>query len=66
MAALALAAVALTASQRVQLLPQEVELKLLDKVDLEFPGGAGGVAGEHAPKFVVRCLGRAHAQARRR
>jgi hypothetical protein len=48
--ALALAAAALTASGRLQLLPTELELRLLDKVDVEFPGGVGG---DLAPKFVV-------------
>ena len=51
---LRLATVALTASGRVQLLPTEVELKLLDKVDVEFPGGVGGVGGDLAAKFTVR------------
>jgi len=51
---LTLAGVALTASGRVQLLPGELELKLLDKVDVEFPGGAGGLPGDASAKFVVR------------
>ena len=54
MSQLALAAVALTASGRVQLLPGEVELKLLDKVDTEFPDGTGGLPGDAAAKFLVR------------
>ena len=54
MSQLALAAVALTASGRVQLLPGEVELKLLDKVDIEFPDGAGGLPGDAASKFLAR------------
>ena len=54
MSQLTLAAVELTASGRVQLLPGEVEFKLLDKVDAEFPDGAGGLAGDMAAKFVVR------------
>ena len=54
MSQLTLAAVALTASGRVQLLPGEVELKLLDKVDCEFPDGTGGLPGDAAAKFLVR------------
>ena len=54
MSQLALAAVALTASGRVQLLPGEVELKLLDKVDVEFPDGTGGLPGDAAAKFLAR------------
>ena len=52
-----LAAVALTASGRVQLLPGEVEFKLLDKVDVEFPDGTGGLPGDTAAKFLVRACG---------
>ncbi len=54
MAALTLAAPALTGSGRLELAPNEVELKLLDKVDAEFPGGAGGVPQDQAPKLLVR------------
>lgn len=54
MSQLAFAAVALTASGRVQLLPGELELKLLDKVDVEFPDGTGGLPGDMAAKFLAR------------
>ena len=54
MAALTLAAVALTGSGRLELAPHEVELKLLDKVDAEFPGGVGGTPEDQAPKLLVR------------
>jgi hypothetical protein len=50
----ALAPAVLTASGRLQLLPAEVELKLVDKTDLEFPDGTGGLAGAAAAKFLVR------------
>lgn len=63
MSPLTLAAVALTASGRVQLLPGEVEFKLLDKVDVEFPDGTGGLAGDAAAKFVVRTCGEAQSTA---
>ena len=55
MSALALSAAALTASGRVQLLPQEVELRLLDRVDVEFPSDApGGATGKQAARLLVR------------
>jgi len=63
MSPLTLAAVTLTASGRVQLLPGEVEFKLLDKVDVEFPDGTGGLAGDAAAKFVVRTCGEAQSTA---
>ena len=65
-AALTLASAALTASGRLQLLPTEVELRLLDKVDVEFPGGVGGVGGDLAPKFVVCVCMRVFVRARAR
>jgi hypothetical protein len=50
----ALAPAVLTVSGRLQLLPNEVELKLVDKTDLEFPDGTGGLPGAAATKFLVR------------
>jgi hypothetical protein len=55
--ALLLAPVALSPSGRLQLLPNEAEVKYGDKVDVEFPEPGGGLAGDTALKYTARVGG---------
>ena len=51
---LLLEGVALTSSGRPVLAPEELELKILEKCDLEFDGAPGGLERDVADKYV--CL----------